>query len=143
MEEPAQGAAPGPVFAETAENAQGGVGAKSYAQGGRSDTGAGQNAGRTAGPTAARNAGGNGALRLRVNLLRFPPVPRTKKPTETPAIAATTPATTATPPVVNITPAVLALPKPGGNGKKPHARLVLRRAATSFPLRTSQPPRGA
>ena len=130
-EEPASRAALLAFDPKLAENAHGGVGAKSYAQGGRSDTGAGQDAGRT----AVRNVGGNGALRLRFNLLRFPPVPRSKA-------TATTAPVTATPAAVSVTPAVLALPTPGGNGQKPHAKLVLRRAAGPLATRTQRLARG-
>jgi DNA primase catalytic core len=170
--------------AKPAENAHLEPGPKSYAQGGRSDTEAGQdvgqNADRGAGRTAVQNAAGNGAG-LRVNLLRFPPVAkrcRSAAPAATSAVlpstspapqtdsttapaprtAATTTTTTtsapiATPPASPASPAapaaapVLALPKPGGtkpggNGRKPHGRLLLRRAASSFSRRVPQSPRG-
>ncbi len=131
VEEPAPRAAPEPVFAETAENAHGGVGAESYAQGGRSDT--------------------TGARRPRFNLLRFPPAARRREENATSAEPTAPAAGTLTaPPPPTATPAaddapapVLALPKPSGNGKKPHGRLLLRRAASSFSSRRPQPLRGA
>ena len=125
----------------TAGNAHLEPGARTYPQGGRSDT--------------------TGTLRPRFDLLRFPPVARRREENATsaeptapasttlaqaapPAVGALTapPPPTVTPAVVDAPAPVLALPKPSGNGKKPHGRLLLRRAASPFSSRRPQPSRG-